>query len=386
MECKKHLFDLEEDVTYLNMAYMSPLLRSSLEVGISHLQRKSRPYELLVEDFFEPVLNLKKSFIQLIGGENPESVAIIPSVSYALANAANNIPFNEGDEIVVLKDQFPSNIYPWRKLVKDKGGKIITISPPKTSNKRGKEWSQSILENISSRTKIVALPHVHWSDGTLIDLISIREKLDQHDGYLVIDGTQSIGALPFSLKDIKPDVLAVSAYKWLLGPYGIGVAYYNDRFDHGNPIEDSWLNRINSDDFANLLNYQDQYRSGAYRYSVGENSNFSVIPMVEHGIRQILDWEVQNIQEYCKYITESALHNISQYGFETLPENERGYHLFGISIPQHIAPKKLASFLRERKIYISVRGSYIRVSPYLYNTPYDIEFLCQSLIESTKHF
>ncbi len=368
------------------MAYMSPLLRSSVEEGIFHLKRKSRPYQLSVEDFFKPVLDLKKSFIELIGGENPESIAIIPSVSYAMANAANNIPFKKGDEIIVIQDQFPSNIYPWRKLANERDGSVVTIPAPGNSNRRGEEWSHSIINSITSKTKIVALPHVHWSDGTLINLKDIREKLDQNDGYLVIDGTQSIGAIPFSIKEIRPDVLVVSAYKWLLGPYGIGVAYYNDRFDHGQPIEDSWLNRINSDDFANLLDYQDAYRPGAYRYSVGENSNFSVIPMVEHGITQIIEWGVDNIQAYCKNITSNALLSIRRYGFEVLPDKERGHHLFGISIPDRMPPKKLASFLKERKIYISVRGSYIRVSPYLYNTNGDIEYLCQSLIESTKYF
>ena len=67
--------------------------------------------------------------------------------------------------------------------------------------------------------RVVAIGHVHWSDGTLFDLKKIRERLDEVGGLLIIDGTQSVGALPFSVKEFKPDALICGGYKWLLGPY-----------------------------------------------------------------------------------------------------------------------------------------------------------------------
>ena len=383
LTCQKHLFDLADDVTYLNMAYMSPLMKQSMEIGVQGLKMKSRPYEIQVDDFFTPVEKVKASFSRLVEGDDPHKIAIIPSISYAMANAARNIPLIKGEEIIVLEGQFPSHVYPWKALADDKGGKIITIKAPDSENSRGSDWTLRILESIGSETKIVAIPHVHWSDGTLYDLRNIREKLDQYGGYLIIDGTQSIGAFPFSIKEIRPDVLAVSSYKWLLGPYGIGLSYYSERFSNGSPIENSWLNRLNSDDFARLVDYQDEYRSGAYRYSVGESSNFLAIPMMDSGIQQILKWGVDSIQEYGHHILGKDLEELNAHGFKTAPPGERGNHLFGIGIPDHIPPKKLAAFLMEKNIYISVRGSYIRVSPYVYNTAEDISRLKDALIEAS---
>ena len=384
--CQRDKFDLEDDVTYLNMAYMSPLLKSSVEIGIQALKRKSRPYDINVDDFFTPVIRVKEAFSRLVDAINIDSVAIIPSISYAIANAAKNIPLQSGDRIIVLEDQFPSNFYSWKNIAEEKGAEVITIMSPVNSEYRGDEWTQAIIDQIDHKTKVVAMPHVHWSDGTKFNLKAIREKLDMIDGYLVIDGTQSIGALPFSIQDIRPDVLAVSAYKWLLGPYGIGLAYYNDRFYHGKPIEHSWINRLKSDEFSRLVDYQDQFRPGSSRYSVGEHSNFSIIPMVEKGISQILDWEVETIQSYCKEISFLTLEELNKHGFKTLPSSQRGAHLFGIKIPPQIPPKSLATYLKDQKIHISVRGSYIRVSPYLYNSKEDFIRLQKALIDALHLF
>jgi selenocysteine lyase/cysteine desulfurase len=264
-------------------------------------------------------------------------------------------------------------------------GKLISIPSPSTLDTRGDEWTQRILDNIGPATRVVAMPHVHWSDGTLYNLGAIREKLDQYEGYLVIDGTQSIGALPFSVKEIRPDVLAVASYKWLLGPYGLGLAYYNERFSHGTPIENSWINRLNSEDFARLVDYQDDYRPGAFRYSVGESSNFIGIPIMEAGIKKILEWGVSSIQDYTSLLLKNHLEELKDYGFLTSMVGQRGNHLFGIKIPDQISPKNLAAYLMEQNIYISVRGSFIRVSPYLYNTADDIKRLKMALIKTFKH-
>ena len=116
-------------------------------------------------------------------------------------------------------------------------------------------------------------------DGTLFDLKSIREKTNEHHALLIIDGTQSVGAFPFSIEETQPDALICATYKWLLGPYSLGFAYFGSYFDNGSPIEESWLNRKNSEDFSELTNYNDDYKDGANRYCMGESANFTSVPM-----------------------------------------------------------------------------------------------------------
>jgi hypothetical protein len=111
----------------------------------------------------------------------------------------------------------------------------------------------------------------------------------------VVDGTQSVGALPIDVQKYRIDALVCGGYKWLMGPYSLGVAYLSEYFDDGIPLEESWMNRRGSDDFQRLVAYEPQYRPGAARYDVGEHSNFILLPMLTAALRQILAWEPAQI-------------------------------------------------------------------------------------------
>lgn len=236
---QKDLFRLPENVSYLNGAYMSPFLKSVEAIGHASVTKKCFPYEVTGDDFFTNTNKLKQEFSKLVEINDYQNVAIIPAVSYGIATVANNVKLNAGGEILVVGEQFPSNIYSWQKIADKNNATVRIITAPEDFNKRGQRWNRSILEAISDKTALVAISHVHWADGTLFDLKAIRVKTKLHNALLIIDGTQSIGALPFSVKEIEPDALICAGYKWLLGPYAIGLAYYSDAFSNGNPIEEN---------------------------------------------------------------------------------------------------------------------------------------------------
>lgn len=117
------------------------------------------------------------------------------------------------------------------------------------------------------------------------------------------------------MNDIPVDALVCGGYKSLLGPYSIGMAYYNDTFNEGRPIEENWMNKLHSEDFSGFTQYADTYQEKAARYSVGESSNFILTPMLIKAIEQLIDWNPQNIQEYCKAISASAIESLKNSGF-----------------------------------------------------------------------
>lgn len=372
MKSQKHLFDIPSNITYLNGAYMSPLLKTIAEAGYKGVDRKIRPWELSDTDFFKDRAVLKQKFATLIGASNASYTAIIPSVSYGIANAANNIDFKSGDEIILLDEQFPSNVYSWQQVAKTHNLLIKTIDAPPLQKGRGKIWNEWLLNAISSKTKVVALPQVHWADGTLFSLEAIREACDTNNALLIIDGTQSIGAYPFSVKNIQPDALICGGYKWMLGPYALGMAYYNEKFHHGNPIEENWMNRLHSENFKELTKYQEQYQPDAGRFNMGESSNFILVPMLIKAIEQLLEWSPEAIQTYCKKISKKAIDNLTESGCFIETATNRANHLFGIFLPQGSDFKNLKAKLLQEHIYVSYRGNAIRVSPNVYNTEEDL--------------
>ncbi len=372
------LFNLEKNVCYLNGAYMSPLLKSVAEVGKQHVDVKLRPYKVTGDDFFKTMHAVKQEFAKLINLPEPERIANIPSVSYGMANIVKNVDVRN-KEILVVAEQFPSNIYPWMELEKTQHAKIKTVNAPQTLENRGKQWNKKILESINSDTGLVAISQVHWADGTLFNLKAIRNKTREVGALLIIDGTQSVGAYPFDVQEIEPDALICAGYKWLMGPYGIGVAYYGSAFDNGNPIEQNWINRKDSENFAGLVNYKDEYQPGSMRYSVGEQSNFILLPMLLHALKQLNSWGVENIQQYCKSITQKPLEILKAKGYWVEDIDFRSSHLFGLR-KNGMDMDKIKEELEKHHIFVSIRGNSIRVSPNVYNTENDLMKLVEALI------
>jgi selenocysteine lyase/cysteine desulfurase len=286
---------------------------------------------------------------------------------------ANNLKLQAGDEIVLVEEEFPSNVYTWRRLAKTYGAHIKIIQPPSEFKNRGKLWNQAILNAITNKTALVAMAHVHWADGTKFDLKSIREKTLSVNALLIIDGTQSVGALPFSVKEIQPDALICGGYKWLMGPYSLGVAYYSDTFNEGKPLEDNWMNKLHSEDFTQLTQYHDEYQPHAGRYSVGESSNFILVPMLINALEQLIQWQPKQIQHYCQSISEHTIDKLREQGCFVEDNDYRGQHLFGVYLAKDKEMHKIKQRLQEQNVLVSYRGKAIRVAPNVYNEKADFE-------------
>jgi selenocysteine lyase/cysteine desulfurase len=284
-----------------------------------------------------------------------------------------------GERIVVLEEQFPSNIYSWRRLATERRALVHTVEAPPVAPGRGRRWNERVLEAIVQGTAIVAMPNVHWADGTLFDLEAIGQRCRDVGAALVIDGTQSIGALPIDIARIEPDVVVCAGYKWLLGPYSTGLAYFGPRFDDGVPLEENWIGRKGSEQFGGLVRYPDTYQQGALRYDVGERSNFILLPMLIAALNRVIAWRPQAIQEYTEALMTPFIQHARELGAFVDDAEGRAHHLFGLRIPASSPIDELAELLRERAISVSIRGTAIRISPHVYNDTHDVDALTEAI-------
>lgn len=379
MDCQKDLFTLPDDHHYLNCSFLSPLLKSVEEAGINGIKGKGRPWETTPDNFFEDSNTLRALFARIINAPSADDIAIMPAVSYGLATVAKNIDPSKGNTIVVTGEQFPSNIYVWKRFCKEHNCKLNVVEPPSDFKYRGKKWNEKIHDAIGPDTLLVALGNVHWTDGTLFDLKSIGTRSRENGAYFIIDGTQSVGALPFDQKEIKADALICAGYKWLMGPYAITLGYFGQRLRDGIPLEEGWIVRKGSEDFSKLVDYADAYQDGARRFDMGERSNFILVPMMIEALRQIIAWDPQKIQQYCKELTTELVHRLPQYGYQIEQPEWRGHHMFGIRIPDRLTYQRLQQELDKHNIHVSVRGSAVRIAPNIYNNKQDIDVLSEVL-------
>jgi selenocysteine lyase/cysteine desulfurase len=369
--CQRHLFDIPDDVAYLNCAYMSPLMKSVLEAGTAGLARKTHPWELTSDKFFTGSDEFRATAAQLLDC-SADCIAIVPSASYGIATAARNLPVKKGQSILVLAEQFPSNYYPWQRLADETGASLKIVAWPENH-----DWTAAVLDSLTSDVAIAALPHVQWTSGGRLDLVRIGEACRKLGSALVLDLTQSLGALPFSVGDVQPDFAVAASYKWLLGPYSVGLLYVAPKWHNGMPLEENWIQRANARDFANLL-YTEDYDAGARRFDMGERSNFALLPAAVRAMKQLLEWDVAQISETAGALNRRLANAAADLGFSAPAEPLRAPHYLALRRKEAI-PKELPEVFAKEKVFVSVRGSSIRVTPNVYNTVEDCERLIACL-------
>jgi selenocysteine lyase/cysteine desulfurase len=369
---QRHLFDIPPDVAYLNCAYMAPLMTHVVEIGRQAVARKARPWEIRPPDFFSGPDEARALFARLVGAE-ADGVALVPSAAYGIATAAANLDAGPGRTILVLADQFPSNLYAWRRRAAETGAEIVTVHPGPDG-----DLSAALLRAIDARTAIIACPHCRWTDGALIDVVAVGSAARAVGAALVLDLTQSAGALPIDVAEVRPDFLVAVTYKWLLGPYAMGFLYAAPHRREGHPLEESWMNRAGAEDFARLVDYRDAYRPGARRYDMGEAANFGLLPMTVAALEQLLAWGVPAIQETLAARTAAIAARAEALDLTATPAPLRAGHFLGLGFPDGL-PAGLPERLAAANVHVSVRGASLRVTPHLWTEDEDVDRLFAAL-------
>lgn len=376
--CKKHLFSLD-GVHYLNGAYMAPLSRAVEQAGIAGMRRKCVPTVLKSNHFFDETNEIRRKFSRVINAPSMYDIAVLPSVSYGMAIIANNTNARPGQNVLIVEGEFPSNVYVWQKFCARHGLELRIVPAPPAGDGRGAAWNEAIIAAIDDATALVSIGNVHWLDGTLFHVADIARCARRVGAAFIVDGTQSIGILPFDVTEVQPDAVITAGYKWLMGPLSIAVGYFGARYVNGNPLEENWLNRVKSEDFANLINYQAEYRPGAVRFDVGQSSNFVLAPMLSTALGQVLEWGVENIAEYSRRLIVQIAAAARDLGFGVSADGDRGPHFVGLSVPPDLDIGELAVRLAQANVAVSIRGQFVRVTAGVYNDEDDVRALARAL-------
>jgi selenocysteine lyase/cysteine desulfurase len=372
IEAQREAFAVPAEVAYFNTASLAPQLHAVRAAGEAALERRGRPWTISSADWFADVERLRGLFARIVGA-TADGVAIVPSTSYGLALAARNLPLGAGQRVLVLAEEYPSGIYTWRAAVRRAGAEMVTVG-----RGPGEGWTDAVLAVLDERVAIVSVPNVHWTDGALLDLNAIAHRSREVGAALVIDASQSVGAMPINVDELRPDFLVSVGYKWLLGPFSVGYLYVAEEHRDGEPIEENWINRAGAEDFAALVDYQDAYQPGARRFDSGARTKFELIPMAIAALEQILTWQIPRIAETLAATTATIAREASNLGLDVAPDDRRGPQMLGVGLPED-ARARAATVLAEAGCYAGFRGASLRISPHLHTTDRDVERLLGAL-------
>jgi selenocysteine lyase/cysteine desulfurase len=372
---QRHLFEIPDDVAYFNCASVSAQLKAAREAGEAALRRRARPWLIATDQWFTQVEERRTLFARL-AGVDADGVALVPATSYGLAVAAANLAARPGQRVLLLDGEFPSSYYTWQAFARRTGATVATVA-----RRDRQTWAEAVTGALDERAAVVTLPAAHWTDGAAVDLDAVAPLVRAAGAALVVDASQSVGAVPLDLGAIQPDYLVTVGYKWLLGPFGLGYLYVAERHRDGVPIEDNWINREGSQDFARL-DYQDSYQPGARRFDVGQHSHFETTPMAIAALRQLLDWGVGRVAATLRRTTARIEREAGAHGL-TLTSSDRRPNLLGIRLPAR-AQRRVAAALADAGVFVGVRGPAVRVSPHLWTTEEDIARLVGALAAAVR--
>lgn len=370
---QRSLFDVPRDIAYFNCAYSAPQLNLTRERLIASAARKSHPWERMPADFFADAESIRSVAAAALGGDR-EGYAIVPGASYGVSAAARAIQprLARRNRILVLEEEFPSNYYPWHRVAVETGAIVDTVMRP-----RGGDWTRAILGKLDRDVRVVAAPNCHWTDGSRIDLLAVSRACRELGAALVVDATQSLGAMPLSVSELKPAFMVAAGYKWLLCPYGVGLLYVGEEWRDSQPLEETWLARDGAENFAGLTKYSDTYLPGARRFDVSEKCT-AQLPGALAALEQIGAWTIERIAASLGEINRQIADFLAALDFQLSPANTRCPHIVGVRLPSSYRGDFVGA-LRARNVFISQRGSTLRFSPHLHIDEDDLAHLFQSV-------
>ncbi len=350
------------DVLYLACAAMAPRLRAVQAAGLAALDAGAAPWQAPPEPPEAMLERLRGGIAALLDGDSG-AIAAVPSASYGLATAARNLPLDAGDVVLVLEGQFPSNLLPWQQRCAERGARLVGVQ-----RGEGGDWTAAVLAALESGPlpRIVALPQVRWDDGALLDLDRIAPRVHDIGAALVLDLSQSLGALPADLARWRPDFAVSVGYKWLLGPVGLAWLWCAPHWRTlGLAIEQHWSARDAGDGWRFPLDDAPLYRAGALRFDAGGLDDPVRLAMAAAGVAQVAAWGVAAIADALGERTRALDAALDAQGLSRWKTPGHAPHITALRPPADQLDAVFAAFQRER-IVCTRRYGLLRIAPHLH--------------------
>lgn len=357
-------FRVAANALYLDTAAQGPRLGAVLDAGHAALDATQEPWRLSFDAWRARIEGLRALAADTLFEGDVEGVAMVPSVAHALATAARNVPLNAGDVVLVLEGQFPSNLLAWQQRAHESRAQVAAVS-----RREGEPWTEAVLAALQSqpRVRVVAVPQAHWHDGARLDLDRIAPAVHALGAALVLDLSQSLGAIPLQLQRWQPDFVAAVGHKWLLGPTGLAWLWAAPRWrSEGVPIEQHWQARDAGSGWSFPVQAPPPYCAGARRFDAGGVTDMPRLAMSAAALSQVQRWGVYAIGQRLGELTSSLDAALDEHGLSAWKTPHHAPHLTALRPPDAASLEASFGALQGESIVCTQRAGLLRIAPHLH--------------------
>ncbi len=360
--------------TYLNCAYHGALPRVAVAAAEHALRLKQTP-NLLRDDYhFTFPDAFRAAAAELLGGR-AENVAVTSSATDGIMVLVAGLDWRPGDEVVLPRGEFPANLFPWRSL--EARGVVVR----QVEIGRGAAAAERLAAALSPRTRVLSASWVSYRNGLRLDLAELGALCRDRGVLFCVDASQGLGGLAFDLAETPCDLLVSAGYKWLLGPYGQGLAHVapelGERLAVGNV---NWFSIVGARDFNRLSQCELEYEPGARRFDANETASFTNVAAATASLEYLNRVTPAVVERHARALLDRLLEGLPE-GFRPVSEMDPRYrsNLLSIAAESDAATGRAFEALLAGRVSVSRREGAIRVSPHIYNTGDDIDRLLEVL-------
>ncbi len=359
------------DRVWLNCAHQGPLPACARAAAEDAVRWKAEPWELTTERFSGVPLRLKRALGRLIGTP-AEEIILANSASYGLHLIANGFPFKAGDEVLVMRGDFPSDILPWLGL--EPRGVVTHQLTPRSGRVLQVE---DVRAAIGPRTRLLCLTWVHSLSGWTIDMDAIGRLCREHGIAFILNVSQALGARALDVASAPVDAIVCVGWKWLLGPYATGFCWVRpDLLRRLTCQQTYWLTMLNADDLGReQLDLTLRSDAGAAQWDVFATANFINFNALAASVEFLLEYDVAAAATHDAALVQRLIDGLDRRRYRvTSPEaGPARSTLVFIEPRDRERASAIQRSLANQGVHVAHRAGALRVAPHLHNKPNNID-------------
>jgi len=337
--------------TWLNTATFGQIPTRTRNAVDAHFARREDTACADFLQWFDDMDELRALIAQLVHCD-ARDIAFAMNAASALSLFLGGMGWHAGDRIVTLRDEFPNQYY-FAASLAEQGAELLEMDA---------------IDSLPERTRAVLISTVNYSNGYRPDVARIARLAHEAGALLYVDGTQSIGALTFDIRSVKPDMLAVDGYKWLLCPNGATFYYVSPELRPKlRPAVLGWRSDRGWRSVDELRHGAPNMPEAAEKYE-GGMLNFPSLYGMRESVRMMIGIGPDRIEQRVLELAGLAADILRRSGAAVVNENT---NIVAAHWPDRDA-SALARRLASERIIVSARHGNLRVSPHFYNTEEDL--------------
>ncbi len=356
-------------------------IQSFLDSALYCPERSSTEHHIVMDELRGELRPLVARMLEA----SEDEIAIVESTTHGLSLAANVLPLERGDRVLVCDLEFLQLAVPWCQL-RDERGIEIDVVP----NRNGTVLVEDIAEAISPRTRVLAVSSVQWSNGFRIDLEAVSALCREKGLWLVVDAIQQLGAVPIDVRQTPVDVLTTGGHKWLNAPFGTGFLYVRRELmkELKAPLggylsletpDGGWGNYFQTPSIHPIRDYR--FVAEARRFEIGGTANYPGAIGLGASLKLLLELGQDRVSQHIFELTDHLIRGLRERGIKVVTPTDPGSRSGIVTFSVGTAEDNVALMERllDHKALVSVRYTSnvggVRVSCHYYNSFEDLDRL-----------